>query len=157
MDTAAGEQDVAELGRALVGSLAPAELPLFGAVSRAFFEAGGRVRHGRGGGDEILGFGAGEAAALLTPAALAAVAAAGGFVADEVRKAFAKTTAEFIGEQVRRVFRREPAALALTAPQLARVRALALDAAKRVKLPEEKAALLADALVGCLATGGGPG
>jgi hypothetical protein len=153
MNEAMGEQPVVELGRDLVASLAPAELPLFAAVSRAFFDAGGRVRPARGAGDEALGYGVAAAAALLTPAALAVASAAFGVITEEVRKAFTKTTAEFVGEQVRRVLRRDPAALALTTAQLARVHTLALEAASRVKLPKEKAALLADALVARLATG----
>ena len=144
----------AELAQELVASLAPEELPLFGAMSRAFFEAGGRIRQSRGGDDDALGFGVAEAAALLTPVALTLAVAVGNFLADEIRKSFAAETAGFVREQVRRLFRREPSSVALTQAQLVRVRAVALEAATRTKLPKDKAALLADALVGRLAAGG---
>ena len=45
-----------------------------------------------------------------------------------------------------------PAALDLTDEQLEQVRELALDKARLLKLPEAKAELLADSLVGSLAT-----
>jgi hypothetical protein len=150
----ATEEQAAELARELVASLAPQELPLFGAVSRAFLEAGGEVRQGRGGGDEVLGFGLAEAAALLTPAALAVSVAVGRHLAEEIRKAFVAEASGFVAAQLRRLFRREPAAVTLTQAQLAQVRAIALEAAGRVRLPADRAALLADALVGRLAAGG---
>lgn len=138
----------AEFGRLLVDQLAPEELPLFGAISRAFFADPKRARTPRGGGDEILGFGLAEAAGLLTPAVLAAASQLVLYFTEEVGKASAKAGADFAVEEVKRLFRREPTATKLNDAQLAEIRAIALDTARQFKLSNARAAMLADALVG---------
>jgi hypothetical protein len=143
-----GERLEAELGRVLVARLAPGELPLFGAISGAFFADPKRARPTRSGGDEVLGFGVAEAAGLLTPVVLAASCHVALYLTEEVGKAFAKTGADFIVEQIKRLFRREPTPARLDVAQLAQIRAIALDTARQFKLSNDRAALLADALVG---------
>jgi hypothetical protein len=142
------QQLEAEFGRLLVAQLAPEELPLFGAMSRAFFANPKQARSTKGGGDEILGFGLSEAAGLLTPAVLAVACRVALYLTEEVGKAFAKTGVDFVVEEVKRLFRREPTAAQLNDAQLAEIRAIVLDLAPKFKLSNAKAALLADALVG---------
>src|SRR5215475_6199891 len=96
------QQLEAEFGRLLVAQLAPEELPLFGAMSRAFFADPKRARATRGGGDEILGFGLSEAAGLLTPAVLAAACHLALYLTEEVGKAFAKAGVDFVVAEVKR-------------------------------------------------------
>src|SRR6516165_7569984 len=125
----------AELGRVLVAQLAPAELPLFGAMSRAFFADPKRARPTSSGGDEILAFGVAEAAGLLTPAVLTAACEVALYLTKEVGKAFAKVGVDSVVEQVKRLFQ------------------MAFDTARQFKLSNAKASLLADALVGHFALG----
>jgi hypothetical protein len=147
------QQSAAELGRALVATLAPGELPLFGAISRAILADPNRAKSRRGRGDEILGFGLGEAAALLSPAVLTAASLAVTYLTDEMGKTLTKIAADYVAEEVRRLVRREQTAVRLDDAQLGQVRAIALDVARRFKLPKAQASLLADALVGHLAAG----
>jgi hypothetical protein len=137
----------AEFGRVLVAQLAPEELPLFGAMSRAFFADPKRARAPGGGGDEILSFGLSEAAGLLTPAVLAAACHIALYLTEEVGKAFAKAGADFVIEEVKRLFRREPTTAKLNDAQLAEIRKIVLDLTPKFKLSNAKASLLADALV----------
>jgi hypothetical protein len=141
------QQLEAELGRALVAELAPGELPLFGAMSRAFFADPKRARPTRGSGDDILGFGAAEAAGLLTPAVLSAACQVALYLTEELWKAFAKKAADFVAEEVKRLFRQEPTAVRLDQVQLARIRAITLETARQFKLSNARASQLADALV----------
>ena len=137
----------AELGRVLVAQLAPEELPLFGAISRAFFADPQRAKPTRGGGDELLGFGIAEAAGLMTPAVLAAACHVALYLTEELGKAFAKAGVDSALEQVKRLFRREPTAVKLDEAQLAQIRTMALDTTRQLKLSNAKALLLADTLV----------
>ena len=152
---------IAALARAAVEKAAPEELPLFRATSEAYLRDPAELEQ-RAGKDEMLGFGVEAAAVLVTPVALSV----------------ARDVLVFLGEQIRRIARNEgegaidrlvdrvagrhdeepepaapaPAALGLTDEQLEQVRELALDKARLLKLPEAKAELLADSLVGSLAT-----
>lgn len=138
----------AEFGRVLVAQLAPEELPLFGAMSRAFFADPKRALAAGGGGDEVLGFGLSVAAGLLTPAVLAAACHVALYLTEEVGKAFAKAGVDFVVEEVKRLFRREPTTAKLNDAQLAEIRSIVLEIARQFKLSNAKASLLADALVG---------
>jgi hypothetical protein len=138
----------AEFARVVVAQLSPEELPLFGAKSRAFFADPKRARATRGGGDEVLGFGLSEAAGLLTPAVLAAACHLASYLTEEVGKAFAKAGVDFVVNEVKRLFRREPTAVRLDDAQIAQIREIAVNTARQFKLSNPRAALLADALVG---------
>lgn len=157
METATDTQLVTELAREVVASVAPTELPMYRAISSAWQED--RQRPARSGGrDEMLGFGIGEAVALLTPVILAVVRDVLVFLGEEIRKQFKDQASESIRDLIKKLFRRllgkdEPGAepaLKVT-PELAmRVRALALEKGLALRLPEDQARLLADALVGGL-------
>jgi len=157
----ADDARITALARAAVERAAPEELPLFRATSEAYLRDPAALEQ-RGGKDELLGFGLEAAAVLVTPVALSV----------------ARDVLVFFGEQIRRVARKEGEAAVdrlvdrdagrdedeeiaapapdgpaeLTDEQLDQVRALALEKAKLLKLPDAKAALLADSLVGSLAT-----
>lgn len=55
----------AELTGEVIGQQAPDESVLFDAISESYVRADSGKRTGRGGRDEMLGFGVGEAAAML--------------------------------------------------------------------------------------------
>jgi hypothetical protein len=147
-----------ELARSAVAEIAPEELPLFAATSAAYRRDPGAIDGARG-RDEVLGFGA-ETAAALAPVALSVAGAVVEFVAGQVMEAVKGEAAGAIQRAVKRLFRlggdedeQADPPPRLSAEQLQQVRAVALERAKALQLPARKAELLADALVGRLATG----
>jgi hypothetical protein len=158
---------VAELARAAVTQAAPEELPLFPATSEAYFDDPDSLDRG-GGKDELLGFGVEAALVLVTPVALSVARDVLNFVIEQVRGHARAAGTDAIDRLADRVLGRggekaaEPTAAAepgagdppepeLTDEQLEQVRALAVEKARLLKLPPEKARLLADSLVGSLA------
>jgi hypothetical protein len=154
---------VAELARSAVSQAAPEELPLFRATSEAYFENPDALAAQRS-GDEMLGFGVDTALVLITPVALAVSREVLGFLVEQLRAQAQEHGKEAIDRLVARLLRRDgkrtetPAAAPdeeppeLTEEQLEEVRAIALEKARQLKLAPEKAELLADSLVGSLAT-----
>jgi hypothetical protein len=159
---------VAQLARAAVAQAAPEELPLFRATSEAYFEDPQSLTRERS-GDEMLGFGVEDALVLVTPVALTVAREVLEFIVDEVSGHARDAGREVIGRIADRLLRRGGSASTaaggggsapapapeppdLTDAQLQQVRALALEKAQQLALPPEKASLLADSLVGSLAT-----
>jgi hypothetical protein len=143
-----------ELARDLVQRLAPEEQELFGVISTAYQRDPDRFAQPGRGRDEMLGFGIETAATLLTPVLLAALG--------DVMKYLAGELGEAIGVRgwFRRRFGRKPAAATAPAPatldaaQLARVRQIVLDKCRQAELPDARAQLVADGVVGALTAGG---
>jgi ABC-type transport system involved in cytochrome bd biosynthesis fused ATPase/permease subunit len=109
----------------------------------------------------MLGFGVDAAVVLLTPVALTVAKDVLGFLREQLAKQASKHGESLIDRVVDRLLRRgddEPAAeptpepAELTDEQLDQVRDFALQKARQLKLPDAKAKLLADSLVGSLAT-----
>jgi len=152
---------VADLARQLVVESAPEELPLFGATSEAYFESPEKTLERRGDKDEMLGFGVEAAVILLTPVALDVAKRVVLFLASEFQDAAKKESGQAIGDFVHGLFHRKEAKAepekeappALTSDQLHEVREIAFARARQLDLPEDRAGLLADAVVGSLATG----
>lgn len=148
---------VAELARSAVAQAAPEELPLFRATSKAYFENPDALER-QGTGDEMLGFGVDAALVLVTPVALAVSRDVLNFVVAQVREQAREHGAEAIDRLFDRLLKRKEPAHAqaeppdLTEEQLEEVRTLALEKARQLELAPEKAELLADSLVGSLAT-----
>lgn len=148
---------VVELARAAVARAAPEELPLFPAASEAY-------RAGRDPGAATRGPLLGTAAvALLTPVALAVAKEVLGLLGKQLGRQAAEHGGAGIQWLIDRLHGHSDSAAAptpregedigLTPDQLEEVRDLALEKARQLELPEAKAVLLADALVGSLATG----
>ncbi len=146
-----------EVARELVARTGAQELPLFPATSTAYLDDPDSILKPKDGRDDMLGFGVEAAVVLLTPAAPrdrqerrqvpgrpgARRARAGDGRCDRGAHSHA---APSLGR------RPEAAAPArLTQEQLAHVHELALEKARALDLPEAKAGLLADAMVGSLA------
>jgi hypothetical protein len=148
---------IADLARDLVAQTAPHELPLLPAVSSAYFKDPDKALKSRDGEDRMLGFGAEEVVPFLTPVALAVTTQVVTFVSEEVRKSVEDNSSSVIGELVKRMFKKfRPAGEdekppPLTPEQLARVRRLAIEKARQLNLPQARAELLADSMVGSLA------
>ena len=148
---------VAEVARELVVRTAPQELPLFRATSEAYFANPDKALERRGGKDEVLGFGVEAAALLVTPIALDVAKRVAIFLASQFRDAVEKESGEAIGGFVRGLFHRgeaepESSAPPLTPEQLEEVREIAFERARQLELPQDRASVLADAVVGGLMT-----
>jgi len=157
--SAADDARVTTLARAAVERAAPEELPLFRATSEAYLRDPSALEQ-RGGKDELLGFGVEAAAVLVTPVALSVARDVLVFLGEQIRRVARKEGEAAVDRIVDRAAGRDDDAEAqapdgpaeLTDEQLEQVRALALEKAKLLKLPDAKAELLADSLVGSLAT-----
>jgi hypothetical protein len=60
-------QLIAELSRRVVSEVAPKERRVFQPISEAYFKNPEKTLKGEGGDDELIGFGMGEVALILTP------------------------------------------------------------------------------------------
>ena len=159
---------VVALARSAVERAAPEEMVIFPAASEAYLEGRDPAKQTRG--DPMLGFGVEAAVVLLTPVALKVAKDVLGYLRVQVRKQADEHGDEAFDWLVKKLFRRDddkkgaetpaippvaeapPEAVELTDEQLEEVRQLAIEKAKLLKLPKDKAELLADSLVGSLAT-----
>ncbi|MFB9248323.1 hypothetical protein ACFFWE_08795 [Sphaerisporangium melleum] len=158
---------IPELARQVVGLVAPEELPLFEPTCQAYFSSGRKARSGRRRLTE-LEFDGQEIIPLVTTAALGATIAVADFLASRFYEtAFEESGGDaWIRRVVRRVLgffrrsRRRPAMRSLPVPpsfssqQLAEVREVAARTAAALDMPPEKAALIADTIVGRLTSSG---
>ncbi|MGH4002614.1 MAG: hypothetical protein ACRDSO_00670 [Pseudonocardiaceae bacterium] len=148
------EDLVRSLSRRVVDRAAPEELPLFRLVTDAYFSQATGKPAGRRNRDEMLGFGVGEVVVLLTPFVLPVVSTVLEYLATEVAAAAGARGKEAVGRLLRRLFRQTEAPdgpVPLSREQLDHVRRLAFQKARQLDLPEAKADLLADSVVGSLA------
>jgi hypothetical protein len=168
---------VVALARATVERAAPEELVIFPAASEAYLEGQDPTKATRG--DPMLGFGVETAVVLLTPIALTVAKDVLGFLRVQLKRQAEDHGDEAVDWLLDKLLRRgddepapaepEPGAatspptdaasaaepddeLELTDEQLEQVRAFALEKAKVLELSDAKAELLADSLVGSLAT-----
>lgn len=170
MSTPSDDDLVVALARATVERAAPEEMVIFPAASEAYRDGQDPSKATRG--DPMLGFGVESAVILLTPIALTVAKDVLGFLRVQLKKHAEEGGDEAFDWLVKKLLRRgeekkpaepgadagsapeapAPAAAELTDEQLEQVRELAIEKAKQLKLPKEKAELLADSLVGSLAT-----
>lgn len=150
---------VAALARATVERAAPEELPLFAPMSEAYLADPKALEPGKG-RDEMLGFGVDAAVLLVTPVALQVARDVLGFLHEQLRErarehgegAVDRIVARLVGKQDAAAEAETEAVPELTDAQLEQVRALAFEKARSLKLSDARAELLADSLVGSLAT-----
>ena len=147
------------LARSAVERTAPEEMVIFPAASEAFLEGQDPSKKTRG--DPMLGFGVESAVVLLTPVALTVAKDVLGFLRVQLKKQADKHGEDAFDWLASKLLRRDddkekPVDAAevpeLTDEQLEEVRRLAIEKAKQLKLADDKAELLADSLVGSLAT-----
>ncbi len=152
---------VADAAREIVARAAPQEMPLFRATSEAYFADPEKALADRKPKDEMLGFGIETAALLLTPVIIDVVRRVAIALAKSAGDAVEKEGSEAVGGFVHKLFQRgkggsgakEAAEVPDLSPeQLQEVREIAYDRALELDVPEDRAGLLADAVVGSLAT-----
>ncbi len=174
MSAATDDALVVALARATVERAAPEEMVLFPAASEAYLEGHDPSKATRG--DPMLGFGVETAVVLLTPVALTVAKDVLGFLRTQLKKQADEHGDEAFDWLFNRLLHKgdkeaaepgadtapepappaadagEPVPPELSDEQLEQVRDLAIEKAKQLKLSDEKAELLADSLVGSLAT-----
>jgi hypothetical protein len=145
------------LARSAVEKAAPEEMVIFPAASEAFLEGKDLTDRTRGG--PLLGLGVDAAVVMLTPVALTVAKDVLGFLRVQLKKQADKHGEDAFDWLYAKIFRRgdddgekKDGPPELTDEQLEEVRQLAIEKAKQLKLPKDKAELLADSLVGSLAT-----
>ena len=155
MSAAETDALVAALARATVEKAAPEELPLFRATSEAYF-TDPRALERRQGKDEMLGFGVDAAVLLVTPVALQVAKQVIDFLGQQLRERAREQGEGAIDRLIARLVKpgeHDPEPVPeLTDEQLEQVRTLAIEKGRALKLSDERASLLADSLVGSLAT-----
>lgn len=150
---------VDEFAKQVLADVAPEELAIFDETAEEYHQDPQGVLSASG-RDEAIGFGLDLA--MLTPYVLAVAGSVLGFLLDTVGDAAKTESKPIITDLVHRLFRRgkddqkgkpetpdEPTP-GLSAEQAAQVREVAMARAHDLKLPESKARLLADAIVGGL-------
>jgi hypothetical protein len=150
---------VADAAREIVARAAPQEMPLFRATSEAYFADPDKALAERKPKDEMLGFGIAGAALLLTPVVIDVTRRVALFLIAQFGDAVKKESGEAVGGFVHDIFHRgegdgeaKEDVPELTPEQLDEVREIAYSRALELDVPEDRAGLLADAVVGRLAT-----
>jgi hypothetical protein len=155
-------EEVSQAAEAIVGQIAPDELPEFGAVCEAYFRDGQHPRaSARGDRDQALGFGTGAELVLLTPTILTVVSRVFEALGTGVQQGITKESAGlsvslFAGvlghwfKQYRRTTAKRNTVHPRTAADLRQVHRVALTEAVRMGVPESTATALADAITGYL-------
>jgi hypothetical protein len=152
---------VADVARDLVARVAPQEMPLFRATSEAYFADPEKALAENKPKDEMLGFGVEAAALLLTPVIIDVVRRVAIALVNSAGDAVEKEGSEAVGGFVHKLFHRgkgkdggeaKADVPDLSHEQLQEVREIAYSRALELDVPEDRAGLLADAVVGSLAT-----
>jgi hypothetical protein len=150
---------VADAAREILARTAPQEMPLFRATSEAYFADPDKALAERKPKDEMLGFGIAGAALLLTPVVIDVTRRVALFLIAQFGDAVKKESSEAVGGFVHDIFHRgegdgeaKEDVPELTPEQLDEVREIAYSRALELDVPEDRAGLLADAVVGRLAT-----
>lgn len=158
MEDSIDRQLVTDVAREWLAEVAPQERALFRSISEAYFQNPDKVISEQAGKDELLGFGAAEAATLITPILLAMSSEVLKYLFAEAQKAMQNESTNLINEKVKSWFNKfrqkedKKSPPPLTSEQLEQVRKIAVKKAQQLKLSEKNSKLLADAIVGSLAT-----
>ena len=161
MSNADQNQLISDLSRDIVMRIAPQELPLFRSTSTAYFQKPDTMFKNTKDKDQVLGFGAGETIAMMTPSVLVIVTQVVQFVSTELQKSVATESSSLIADLVKKMFKKFRVAdgkqevqdpTPLTKEQLAYVHKMAYEEANRLMRSDAKAHVLADAIVGSLVT-----
>ncbi|HWY42699.1 MAG TPA: hypothetical protein VNX66_04340 [Candidatus Sulfotelmatobacter sp.] len=157
MSSSEFDQLAAEIGRDIVARAAPQELPLYRSVSAAYLQSPSDVSGESIHKEEILGFGVAEAVTYITPVALPVLSSVLTFLAGELKSSIHDQ--HLIGDTLKKLFSKNKPSVPqissevlLTRDQLERVRKLAFEKARELNLKSKEASLLADSIVGSLAT-----
>jgi hypothetical protein len=142
-----GDTLVSEISRDIVAQIAPQELPIFQAVSAAYFANPAYALNNIHPKDDVLGFGIDPVTALITPIVLKVISEVFQFLLDVAKKAAEDGLEKELPIVIRKVFKKynssEP--LPLTQEQILLIRGQVLKSAERL-LSKDKAVSLANAV-----------
>lgn len=142
------DEIVGSLGRELVSSLAPEELPLYPSLLGQF-QGAKRGRRGKDSSDDqLLGFGAAEALTVLTPVILSFTSCFWQALMAEAAQSSAHGVLAYVRSHL--PGHHEAAAPPLTPDQIQLVRTVAEREARRLDISEAQVGLLTDAMVGAM-------
>jgi hypothetical protein len=160
METSTKEQVVLEISRSFVSAIAPEELPLFRAQSEAYLQDPQKLNNRGKSKDEMLGFGVGETVTFLTPVVIAVTMEVFDYLMDELKKNLKSEGSAAISDMIKQMFKKSPNTPDMqenqpTIPQgkegLNKIHTLVMDKARQMKLSENKANQLANAIIADLA------
>src|SRR5271170_6296803 len=141
------DEIVASIGRELVSHLAPEELPLYPSLRTQFQGAkSGRGRKGSS-DDQLLGFGAAEIMAMMTPQILNFTLS---FWTALLAQSAHDPVVEYVKAHLPGHHKADRDPRQLTPDQLQLVRTVAEREARQLNISATRAGLLADAMVGVL-------
>jgi hypothetical protein len=144
-------ETIVRVARDAVAELAPEELAGFDATAEAYLAAPSRVRRRRT-KDDPLGFGVEEVSVLLSPVALAMAQS----TLDSIAQDVARSSVTAVGARLRRLLPRRSKTPQVSTPlnrgQMADLRSAAIEKGRQLGLDDQRAALLADAIIGRLAS-----
>ncbi len=140
---------VNEIALDVVAEIAPQELPIFRATSSSYFADPVGAMKSLQPQDNPLGFGIESTAILLTPVVLHILSEVFQILTEIAKKAVEAGLAKEIPELIKKMFKKynqsEPPVL--TREQIGLVHARVLIAAKTLRLPQDKAHSLANAVI----------
>lgn len=142
---------VTDVARDVLSEIAPQEMPIFAATSRAYFADPDAALKKIRSTDDVLGFGMDALTILLTPAVLHIVSEVFEFLVRVAKKSTEDGLAKEIPQLIRAMFTRfrgsEPdVPSVLTREQLGLIHGNVLLAARKLHLPADKAQSLANAI-----------
>jgi hypothetical protein len=140
---------VGDIARDVVTQLAPQELPIFRAVSDAYFANPESALKNLKSEDGVLGFGLDPTAFLFTPVVLHVVSELVQFLLPIAKKAVQDRVGSEVAELSKRLFKRfgRSTPPLLTQEDLTSLHRKVVQAAKNLHLSDERAAALANAVV----------
>lgn len=158
MENSARTTLVTEVARDVLSEIAPQEMPIFAATSKAYFADPAAALQQLRAKDDVLGFGMDTAAALFTPAILLLLSETLEYLTRVAAKATADGLAKEIPDLIKAMFKKfhpsQPQTPSvLTKEHIAMVHGNILTSAKKLRLPAEKARSLADAVTAQLVLG----
>lgn len=151
MENAAGAILVTDVARDVLSEIAPEEMPIFAAASRAYFADPAAARQQLRSRDNVLGFGVEALTVVVTPAVLLILSEVFDFLTGVAAKATEEGLTKEIPQIIKAMFRKfhssEPdIPSVLTREQIGLIHSNVLLAAKKLRLPAEKAQSLANAV-----------
>jgi hypothetical protein len=158
MSNAEDSELITTIARDILAEVAPQEIPIFPAVSRAYFADPARALKLRRTGDAALGFGADALAVFLTPAVLHILSAVCEILMEAAKKAVTDGLAKEIPEALKAMLKRfGRSAASMPSPlgkvQLEQIHASVLLEAKKLQLPDDKIEAIANAVTAHLIIG----
>jgi hypothetical protein len=116
MENSASTVLVSEVARDVLSDIAPQEMPIFAAASRAYFADPAAALQQFRSKDDVLGFGMEAVTVLVTPAVLLVVSDVLDFLTRVAKKATEDGLAKEIPEIIKAMFRKCPAGCKEAAP-----------------------------------------